>query len=230
MHNGLPPADSSPMPEHSVTNKSFVQLIGNILTYAWLQEKRNCTSSLESGQDQEIFATTYHLFYFISSPLPLCSIRETSIQTQAKWFSGMWVHPLFGLLPFQIKLLFLAPVPHLWFIGLSGWEQYELGLSNRNTEELLKVGGRMKWRRGTKETKKKEKGIDLFPSAQECMCFPEVLLFDSNWGSQEDSGQVNSFCSQYTEKLACLLFGFQALPFFSEVQTSSSKHLQSPLN
>ena len=70
-------------------------------------------SSLDSGQNQGIFATVYLLCYFTSSSPSLCSIIETSTQTQARWFFGTLVHHLLGLLAFWIKLLFLAPTTHL---------------------------------------------------------------------------------------------------------------------
>ena len=52
-------------------------------------------------------------FYFTSSSPLLCSIKETSIQTQARWFLGTLVHHLLRLLAFRIKSLSLAPTTHL---------------------------------------------------------------------------------------------------------------------
>ena len=67
------------------------------------------TSPLESGWNQEIFATTYYLFYFTSLLPHLCSIKETRIQTQAIWLFWTLVHHLLSLLALWIKSLFLAP-------------------------------------------------------------------------------------------------------------------------
>ena len=52
-------------------------------------------------------------FYFIASPPTLCSIKQTNIQTWARWFFGTLVHHLLGLLAFWIKSLFLDPTPPL---------------------------------------------------------------------------------------------------------------------
>lgn len=38
----------------------------------------------EYSQNQEIFATIYNFFYFTSSLPAPCSVKETSIQTQAR--------------------------------------------------------------------------------------------------------------------------------------------------
>ena len=75
----------------------------------------------ESGWNQEIFATS---FYFTSSPL--FSVKETSIQSLARWFSGTLVCHLLGLSALRIKLLSLVSQ----FIGLLWGKKYELGLSN----------------------------------------------------------------------------------------------------
>ena len=54
------------------------------------------TSSPESGWNQETFPRMHGLFHFLSSPLPLCSIKEkeTSTQTLARWFFGTLSHHL----------------------------------------------------------------------------------------------------------------------------------------
>ena len=49
----------------------------------------------------------------ISLTLPVCSIKTTSIQIQARWFFGTLVHHLLGLLALQITLLFIVPKPRL---------------------------------------------------------------------------------------------------------------------
>lgn len=64
-----------------------------------------------------------------------------------------------------------------------------------STEKVVKVGRKVEWRRGTKETKNKRKCLNLIPSALEYTCFPEAVLFGCNFGSPEDSGQVKSPCS-----------------------------------
>lgn len=56
--------------------------------------------------------TTYHSFYFSSSPTPsLCSRKETCMQTRSRWFFETIVHHLLNRLAFQIKPLFLG-TPH----------------------------------------------------------------------------------------------------------------------
>ena len=45
------------------------------------------TSSPESGWNQETFPTMHSLFHFLSSPLPLCSIREKETSTRP-WQDG----------------------------------------------------------------------------------------------------------------------------------------------
>ena len=53
-------------------------------------------------------------FYFTSSsPPPLCSIKETSIQTLIRWYSRTLVHHLLWCPAFWIKSLFLASTPRL---------------------------------------------------------------------------------------------------------------------
>ena len=92
-----------------------------------------CERLQARGKNQELFATTYPLFNFTSSFLPLCSIKETSIQTQVRWFFGTPVHHLLGLLAFWIAL-FPQPLDTSslnWWISLSCGKQYELGLSNK---------------------------------------------------------------------------------------------------
>ena len=59
--------------------------------HSWEQRQQNTkvnTSLPESGWNQEIFATTITFLNFTSSPLTLCFIKATSIQTQARWLSG----------------------------------------------------------------------------------------------------------------------------------------------
>lgn len=52
-------------------------------------------------------------FFTLTLHFPLF-IKETSIQTQAKWLFGRVGHHLFGLLASQIKSVFLAPTIHFW--------------------------------------------------------------------------------------------------------------------
>lgn len=87
------------------------------------------TSSPESGWNQEIVSIYQHfftLFYHRNSPCTVCSIKETSTQTQARQFLGTLVCQLLCLLAFQIESLFLASAP-----DVSHGESYELGLSNK---------------------------------------------------------------------------------------------------
>ena len=69
-------------------------------------------------------------FYFISSsPPPLCSLKETGIQTPIRCFFGDISLPSSQSADFPNKVVFLASIPHLRFIGLSCGQQSELGLS-----------------------------------------------------------------------------------------------------
>ena len=61
---------------------------------------------------------------------PLCSIKETGIQTPRRWFLGRLVHHLLSQLAFHIKLFILAPKFLSRFIDLSGSEQYEIELGD----------------------------------------------------------------------------------------------------
>ena len=61
----------------------------------------------------------------------LCSVKEISIQTQARWFFKMLVYHILGLLAFWIKLLFLAPTACLliyWHVACV--KEYERGSIN----------------------------------------------------------------------------------------------------
>ena len=98
----------------------------------WLQERRNeqihSRVWLEPGN---ICNNLLPFLTFIPSPLLLCSMKETSIQTQARWFFRTLVHPLLSLLAFLIKSLLLATTPHLliyWPItqwAIWTWTQYQ---------------------------------------------------------------------------------------------------------
>ena len=48
-------------------------------------------------------------FNFISLPPPLCFIKDTSIQTQARWYFGTLVYRLPGHLVFFIKVAIPCP-------------------------------------------------------------------------------------------------------------------------
>ena len=70
-------------------------------------------------------------FYFTSSPpLPLCTIKQTGIQTLKRWFFGDTTLPSSQSAGFLNKVIFLALTPVSRFTGLSCGEQSELGLSN----------------------------------------------------------------------------------------------------
>lgn len=76
----------------------------------------------------------------------------------------------------------------------------KISLMKKIKEKVVKVGGRVEWRRGTKETKNKRKCLNLIPSALEYTCFPEAVLFGSQLGSPEDSSQVKSPCSDCPDR------------------------------
>lgn len=86
-------------------------------------------SSPESGWNQEIvpiYQYFFTLFYHLNSSCPICSIKKTSTQNQARWLLGTLVGQLLCLLAFQIESLFLASAT-----DVSHGERYELGLSNK---------------------------------------------------------------------------------------------------
>ena len=73
--------------------------------------RKELTPLLQSGWNQEMSD-------FAPSPF---SIRETWILTQARWFSGAWVHHLLCQLTFSIKSLFLFPTSRLSTYWPVGW-------------------------------------------------------------------------------------------------------------
>ena len=73
--------------------------------------RKELTPLLQSGWNQEMSD-------FAPSPF---SIRETWILTQARWFSGGWVHHLLCQLTFSIKSLFLFPTSRLSTYWPVGW-------------------------------------------------------------------------------------------------------------
>ena len=76
-----------------------------------------------ANPDRIMFFSLYFL-----TPLSLCSIKEIGLQNWIRWLFGDT-----SLLAFQIRLLFLALVPHLQIYWPSCSDQSELGLSNTNT-------------------------------------------------------------------------------------------------
>ena len=70
--------------------------------------------------------TKHHLVYFTSWLLSLCSRKDTSIQTWARWCFGTLVHHLLGPLAFWIMSLFLPPTTCLsvyWLVVLTPWKE-----------------------------------------------------------------------------------------------------------
>ena len=65
-----------------------------------------------------------------SLPTRLCSLIETGMQTQIRWYSGTLVYHLLKLPAFRIQSLFLASIPRLQITGLSCGEQIKLEFSN----------------------------------------------------------------------------------------------------
>ena len=95
--------------------KHACKLTGNILTRLPINESRKeeiNTSPLKYVRTRKYLhqLTVFFFFYFTSSPSPLCSVKETTIQIWARCFFGALVHHLICLLAFQMKLLLLAPV------------------------------------------------------------------------------------------------------------------------
>ena len=123
----LGPMDRGPMAGYSPQSckeldmtevtKHACKLTGNILTRLPRNESRKeeiNTSPLEYVRTRKyLHQLTVFFFYFTSSPSPLCSVKETTIQIWARCFFGALVHRLICLLAFQMKLLLLAAVTRL---------------------------------------------------------------------------------------------------------------------
>ena len=85
---------------------------------------------------KKIFTKTYCLFFFTSSPPPLHSIKETSIQTQARWFFGTLDPHFLRLLAFPAAAS-LASTPGLSVYWAAMCEQGELGSVNSTPRPLV---------------------------------------------------------------------------------------------
>lgn len=97
-------------------------------------QKEINTSSPKAAGNPEVFDFT-----------PSC-FKETWAPTQARWFSGMWGHHLFGLLAFRIKSLFLAPTCclsiywHIVWWAVWAWTQYKF-LVTQKCDPTRRISG-----------------------------------------------------------------------------------------
>ena len=100
--------------------------------HLWMAaRKKKFTHPLPEAGHSRGYLQNLWPFYFTSSPPPpLCSIKETDIQTRIRWFFGDTSLPSSWSAGFPNKVIFLASAPHLRFIGLPWGEQGEVGLSN----------------------------------------------------------------------------------------------------
>ena len=100
--------------------------------------KKKLTHPLPKAGHSRGYLQNLRPFYFTSSPPPpLCAIKETGIQTPIRWFIGDTSLPYSRSASFPNKVIFLASTPRLWFIGLSGVEQSELGLNSISTPDTI---------------------------------------------------------------------------------------------
>ena len=138
IHDGPSLGTLPPMPEHEAKIPLFSS---QETSWSGLPENK-CrqqeidTCPLKSGWNQEIFVTVYCLLNFISSPTPLCFIKETKILTWARCFFGTLVHCLLGLLGYQIRLLFFALRSHFSTYWLVIWWRDELGLHHKRKHKV----------------------------------------------------------------------------------------------
>lgn len=135
IHDGPTLGTLPPMPEHEALFSSQETFWSGLPENECKQQEIN-TRPLKSGWNQEIFVTVYCLLNFISSPTPLCFIKETNIQTWARCFFGTLAHYLLGLLGYQIRLLFFARITHFSIYWLVMWWRDELGLSNKRKHKV----------------------------------------------------------------------------------------------
>lgn len=107
-------------------------------TCKWLQKKKKLINPLpDVGQTRKYFTRLIALLLYFLHLLPICLIKETSIQTPIRWYSRTLVHYLLRRPAFRNKSLFLASIPHLQIIGLLFGEQTKLGLSNTAESALI---------------------------------------------------------------------------------------------
>ena len=93
------------------------------------------------------FHTASPSLFCLFTLLPHClslsdSIRETGIQTQIRWFFRDTSLPYSQSAAFPNKVVFLASIPHLRFVGLSCGKQSELGLGNKFGELARSLAAR----------------------------------------------------------------------------------------
>ena len=121
-------------PSAWILNQSaFVQ--GNhpdpVLVWMAARKKKLTHPLPEAGHSRGYLKILWPFYSTSSSPPPLCSIKETSIQTPIRWFFGDTSLPSSWSAGFPNKVIFLASTPHLpihW--PVVQWAK--LGLSNKS--------------------------------------------------------------------------------------------------
>ena len=117
--------------------------------HRWMaaRKKKLTHALMEAGHSRGYLQNLWSFYFTSSSPLPLCAIKETGIQTPIRWFFRDTSLPSPRSASFPNKVAFLASTPHLRFIGLSCCKkQSELGLGNNssyflNYEEIISTKG-----------------------------------------------------------------------------------------
>ena len=89
------------------------------------------TSPHLAGHSRGYLQSLWPFYFTSSSPPPLCAIKETDIQTLIRWFIRGSSLPSSRPAGFLNKVVFLASIPCLRFIGLLCDEQSKLGLGNK---------------------------------------------------------------------------------------------------
>ena len=79
----------------------------------WRKGKNNTSPPQRWPKPGDILQVLWSFYFTFSPPSPLCSIKETSIQTQRTWYFRTLVHHLLRHLAFQTMSLFLASTPRL---------------------------------------------------------------------------------------------------------------------
>ena len=110
--------------------------------HLWMAtKKKKLTHPLpEAGHSGGYLQNLWSFYLTSSSPLHLCAIKETGIQTLVRWLFRDISLPSSQSASFPNKVVFLASTPHLQFIGLLCGEQSELGLGNTTSAGMSPQG------------------------------------------------------------------------------------------
>ena len=97
LHNGLPRGTLPLCLNVKVPLFSSQRNILTLPTCEWLQERRNEHIRFQRlVKPGDIWKDLWPIYFTSSPPPPLCSIKETSIQTPIRWYSGTLVCHLLG--------------------------------------------------------------------------------------------------------------------------------------